>query len=265
MLQKKYFYINFFPMIDDFNAKTLLEWYIEAGVDETCGDVPLSFQKKAEEKAPPPLPLAPIAKATHIAIKNADTVCEGIKTLEDLRAAVENFEGCALKSHASKTVFGDGNPHAKIMFIGEAPGADEDRMGIPFVGKCGQLLNKMLEAINLNRKDCFISNILPWRPPGNRTPTEGEVAVCLHFIKKQIELVSPDIIVMLGGSAANALLDNSDSISRLRGKWLEYTTDSGKKIDVIATFHPAFLLRNSLQKAKSWYDFLRLAKKLYNN
>ncbi len=252
-------------MTENYDIKSILEWYVLAGVEETCGDLP-ELAKKAEPVVlPTPEPLAPAASATHLAKKNAAMLCDNIKTLEELRSVVESFEGCALKAHASNTVFGCGNPSAKVMFVGEAPGADEDRLGEPFVGRCGQLLDKMISAIGLNRKDCFISNILPWRPPGNRTPTEGEVAICLPFIKKQIELVSPDYIVALGGSAANALLDNAEPISKMRGKWLEYTTANGKKVEILATFHPAYLLRNSLQKAKSWSDFLRLEKKLYNN
>lgn len=248
-------------MTDDFETSAILDWYISAGVEAICAEAPFVFAIEKKEKLPEPTPLAAAGTSTHLAVKSAGSVCENIKNLEELNVAIQNFEGCALKKHAAKTVLGSGNPSAKIMFIGEAPGADEDRTGTPFVGKCGQLLDKMLAAVELNRKDCFISNILPWRPPGNRTPTEGEVAICLPFIKKQIELVAPDILVMLGGSAANAILDNSDSISKLRGRWLEYTTQSGKKIDVIATFHPAYLLRNSAQKAKVWSDFLRLKKK----
>lgn len=252
-------------MRENFDAASILNWYISAGVDAICADMPFCVAEEKKDKLPEPAPLANAGIATHLAVKNAGNICENIKNMEELKSAIEAFEGCALKSHASKTVFGSGNISAKVMFIGEAPGADEDRTGVPFVGKCGQLLDKMLAAINLNRKDCFISNILPWRPPGNRTPTEGEVAVCLPFIKKQIDLVSPDILVMLGGSSANAILDNAEPISKLRGKWLSYTAENGKKIDVIATFHPAYLLRNALYKAKAWNDFLRLAKKMNDN
>ena len=229
-------------MNSNFDIENILSWYISAGVDAVCADEPFCLITKKEKKLPEPVPLAAAGVATHLAVKNASTTCENIKTMEDLKSAIENFDGCSLKQHASKTVFGDGNIHAKIMFIGEAPGADEDRVGIPFVGKCGQLLDKMLEAINLNRKDCFISNILPWRPPGNRTPTQGEVAVCLPFIKRQIDLVAPDVLVMLGGSSANAILDNSDPISKLRGKWLEYTTINGKKISTFTQKEPVTIL-----------------------
>ena len=178
---------------------------------------------------------------------------------------VNSFEGCALKFNAKSTVFGAGNTKAAVMIIGEAPGADEDRLGIPFVGRSGHLLDKMLLAVGLKREDVYITNVLPWRPPGNRTPTDAEVAVCLPFLKRQIEFIKPKVILLLGGSAANALLDNTDSISRLRGRWLEYFMSDKTPIAALASFHPAYLLRNSAQKAKSWSDFLRLLKKLKEN
>ena len=185
--------------------------------------------------------------------------------LEELKKMVEEFDGCALKLTANKTVFGYGSGTARLLLIGEAPGADEDRSGIPFVGRSGQLLEKMLKAIGFDRNECFITNVLPWRPPGNRTPTEGEIAVCLPFLKRQIDLVSPEAIMILGGSAANALLDNGEPISRMRGKWLEYKKSDGGKVPVLASFHPAYLLRNSGQKAKAWVDMLRMKQKLCNN
>ena len=182
--------------------------------------------------------------------------------MDELRSMVENFDGCALKLTANKTVFGGGNPASKVMFIGEAPGADEDRIGLPFVGRSGHLLDKMLQSVGLDRDACYITNVLPWRPPGNRTPTDGEIAVCLPFLKRQIELIKPEVIVLLGGSAANALLDNEEPISRLRGKWLEYKSSEGTLVPVLATFHPAYLLRNTAQKAKAWADLLRMRQKL---
>ena len=160
-----------------------------------------------------------LAQETASACKNAREICEQAQTLEELKTAVENFDGCALKLTATHTVFGDGNPNAKIVLIGEAPGADEDRCVIPFVGRSGQLLDKMMEAIGLNRSVYYITNILPWRPPGNRTPTTGEIAVCLPFLKRQLDIINPDYILLLGGSSANALFDNQDPISKLRGRW----------------------------------------------
>ena len=182
--------------------------------------------------------------------------------LKAVREKCLSCHKCSLGDTRNNIVFDDGLPNKKLMLIGEAPGFYEDKQGKPFVGKAGQLLDKMLTAAGLNRASCFITNILPWRPPGNRTPTDGEIAVCLPFLKRQIELVSPDYIFVMGASAANALLDIQDSISRLRGHWLEYTDDKGRKIPVLASFHPAYLLRNPGQKAKSWVDFLRLKQKM---
>jgi len=231
-------------MNEDLGIKEILEWYLTAGVDETCGEVPFALAD---------------------ACQSARELCQKAETLEELKKMVEEFDGCALKLTANKTVFGYGSGTARLLLIGEAPGADEDRSGIPFVGRSGQLLEKMLKAIGFDRNECFITNVLPWRPPGNRTPTEGEIAVCLPFLKRQIDLVSPEAIMILGGSAANALLDNGEPISRMRGKWLEYKKSDGGKVPVLASFHPAYLLRNSGQKAKAWVDMLRMKQKLCNN
>ena len=196
------------------------------------------------------------------AIKNADEICQQVTSIEELRKAVENFDGCSLKYNAKHTVMGDGNPESKIMLIGEAPGAEEDLAGKAFVGRSGQLLNKMLAAIGIDRTRCYICNILPWRPPGNRSPSDAEIAVCLPFLKKQIEIVAPDYIFMLGAVAVNSLMENAEGISKLRGKWMEYQMQNGKKAKVLASYHPAYLLRTPAQKAKAWADFLRLKKEM---
>lgn len=250
--------------------KELLEWYLAAGVDAFCGNEPFCgireqkpISAKTETGQRPAI--TDLAQMSNSACKNARDICAAASTLDELRAAVEAFEGCALKLTSNKTVFGGGNPASKIMIVGEAPGADEDRIGLPFVGRSGQLLDKMLAAIGIDREKCYITNVLPWRPPGNRTPTSAEVAVCLPFLKRQIELIAPEVIVVLGGSAANSLLDNEEPISRLRGHWLEYKTLKGSPIAVIASFHPAYLLRNPGQKAKVWADLLRLRKKMCEN
>lgn len=267
---------NLNSMESELNIKEILEWYVTAGVDETFGEVPFGLEAPQSKVAQAPSlaqkvqetggqtrqATTDLAQATVNACKNARDICEEAQTLDQLREAVERFEGCALKLTANKTVFGGGNPDAKIMLVGEAPGADEDRMGLPFVGRSGQLLDKMLKAIHIDRTKCYITNVLPWRPPGNRTPTSGEIAVCLPFLKKQIELIKPDVIMILGGSAANALLDNEEPISRLRGKWLEYKKSDGGSVAVLASFHPAYLLRNSGQKAKAWSDLLRMYQKV---
>lgn len=262
------------------NVKELLEWYITAGVDVTCGSQPWeNVTVKTPEIKVSPVPLAAtsvqtenvrpaiteLAQATVVACQNARQRCAKVDTLEELKALVEEFDGCSLRLTANKTVFGYGSPTADLLLIGEAPGADEDRSGIPFVGRSGHLLDKMLQSIQIKRDDCFVTNVLPWRPPGNRTPTEGETAVCLPFLKRQIDLVKPKVILILGGSAANALLDNGEPISKLRGKWLEYKISDGTKIPVLASFHPAYLLRNSGQKAKAWSDLLRVKQKLCEN
>ena len=267
-------------MEQNFDMAGLLEWYIDAGVDEVCGDAPVlsicRSKEKPEEKVLESVAVKTVAAAVRPAIttlaqtttsacKNARELCEKAQNLAELKEMVCAFEGCALKFNAKSTVFGAGNLKAELMIIGEAPGADEDRLGAPFVGRSGHLLEKMLLAIGLKREDVYITNVLPWRPPGNRTPTDAEVAVCLPFLKRQIEFIKPKIILLLGGSAANALLDNAESISRLRGRWLEYIMADKTPITALASFHPAYLLRNSAQKAKAWSDFLRLMKKLKEN
>lgn len=251
------------------NIKEILEFYVMAGVDETCGVAPFSQvvtdkSEKVEVSSHKNISNGNfhIALDAKKAVDDANNICNDVTSIDELKKLIENFEGCSLKSTALSTVIGDGNPKAKVMFIGEAPGADEDRIGRAFVGKCGQLLDKMLASIGLNREKCYICNVLPWRPPGNRTPADSEIAVCLPFLKKQIEIVEPDVIFALGAVAVNSLLDCTDSISKLRGRWLEYKTAKGKIVDVMAGYHPAYLLRSPAQKAKAWSDFLRLKKKL---
>lgn len=259
----------------EINTEALLEWYLDAGVDETCGDEPSLRQKEAEKAVLKPTAstasesyrqvMTPLAQAPTAASANARELCEKAETLDDLRKIVEEFDGCALKFNAKSTVFGDGRPHAPLLIVGEAPGADEDRIGKPFVGQSGKLLEKMLLAIGLKRQDVYITNIVPWRPPGNRTPTDAETAVCLPFLKRQIELVEPKYLLLLGGSAVKALLDNPEPISKLRGHWLTYQPTTKLSIEALATFHPAYLLRNAATKAKAWSDFLRIHKKLKEN
>lgn len=262
-------------MNEELSLKQLIEWYITAGVEETAAEVPFmqapadAFQAAPIRRAgvsrnsePERQATTVLSQATVDAGKNARELCQSVNNLEELKTLVETFDGCSLKFTASHTVFGDGCPEARVVFIGEAPGADEDRIGRPFVGRSGQLLDKMLTAVGLDRSVCYITNVLPWRPPGNRTPTDGEIAVCLPFLKRQIDIINPDYLFVLGGSAANALLDQQESISRLRGRWLDYKNSDGKNIQVLASFHPAYLLRNPGQKAKAWVDLLRLSKKM---
>jgi DNA polymerase len=183
------------------------------------------------------------------------------QTLDELRALLEAFEGCALRATATQLVFADGNPQSRVMFVGEAPGYDEDIVGRPFVGRSGKLLDLMMVAIGLDRSSAYIANVVPWRPPGNRTPTPQETAICLPFIRRQIELANPDFIVCLGGPAMQTLLAVKDGITRTRGRWFPYDTGT-REIRALATFHPAFLLRSPLQKRFAWRDFLALKKAL---
>jgi len=254
-------------MTENMNTQQVLDWYITAGVDCICGDEPWMQQHPADIVVPKEArpAITDLAQATVAACQNARQICMKVDSLDELKKLVDGFDGCALRLTANKTVFGYGSSTADLLLIGEAPGADEDRSGIPFVGRSGHLLDKMLQAIHIHRDECFVTNILPWRPPGNRTPTEGEIAVCLPFLKRQIDLVNPKVIMILGGSAANALLNNGEPISKLRGKWLEYKLSDGTKVPVLASFHPAYLLRNSGQKAKAWSDLLRVRQKLCEN
>ncbi len=251
---------------DQMNIKDILEWYLLAGVDETCGNDVLNLLAKDNKATISAVSVRPaiskLAQNTGGAYKTAVDTCDKVSSLEELKSALEAFDGCALKQTASHTVFGDGNPQANLMLIGEAPGADEDREGLPFVGRSGLLLDKMMSAIGLSRKDYYICNILPWRPPGNRTPLDSEIAVCLPFLRKQIDLIDPDYILVLGGSAANSLLNMGDTISKMRGHWFDYPKANGKNAKVLASFHPAYLLRTAGQKAKAWSDLLKIAKAL---
>lgn len=201
-----------------------------------------------------PTSFAGAALAADAAVSNASALAAQATTLDELKAALAAFEGCALKNTAKNLVFSDGNPEARIMLVGEAPGADEDRLGLPFVGPSGQLLDKMLAAIGLDRTSVYIANTIPWRPPGNRTPSAHETAVCRPFILRQIKLANPDILVCIGGQAAQALLSSTEGIVRLRGRWFDFETGQ-KEIKTLATLHPAYLLRQPSQKRLAWRDF----------
>jgi DNA polymerase len=191
----------------------------------------------------------------------ARAAAKSAKDLDELRTLLDGFEGCGLRATATQLVFADGNPKSRVMFVGEAPGHDEDVTGRPFVGRSGKLLDQMLAAIGLDRKHAYIANIVPWRPPGNRTPTPQETAICLPFIHRQIELANPDILVCLGQPATQTLLGTKEGITRTRGRWFKFDTGT-REIRALATFHPAFLLRSPLQKRYAWRDFLALKKAL---
>ncbi len=195
------------------------------------------------------------------AIASARELARSAPTLEALRELMERFDGCALKATATRLVFADGNPQARLMLIGEAPGRDEDLQGLPFVGRSGQLLDRMLAAIGLDRTSVYIANVIPWRPPGNRTPTPQETQICLPFITRQIELVDPDVIMTLGNPSTQAILATREGIMRTRGRWVDY--DTGRRtIRALPTFHPAYLLRQPSYKRLSWQDLCAVSRAL---
>jgi DNA polymerase len=269
----------------------LLAFYAESGADEPLDEEPVDrfAQSAAPAKAAapaqaaaapeakrqhplpaPPMPAAPrpTLPAQPLAVPDqaqaaaARELARGAATLDELRAALASFDGCNLKSTAKNLVFADGNPAADLMLVGEAPGRDEDIQGLPFVGRSGQLLDRMLAAIGLDRNLAYIANVIPWRPPGNRTPTPHETEICRPFIERQIELVNPKILVNLGGPSAKTLLNTTEGILRLRGNWRVHTTASGTAIPAMPTLHPAYLLRTPAHKRLAWRDLLEVKVKL---
>lgn len=193
------------------------------------------------------------------AVEGAVALAARANTLDDVRAALVGFDGCPLSQTATNLVFGDGSPHARLVLIGEAPGAEEDRRGLPFVGPSGRLLDKMLASIALDRSNVFITNTIFWRPPGNRSPTSSEIAACMPFVERIVELIDPQLLVALGGPAAMAMLGVAESVSRLRGRWFSYQTPRmPRPIAATALFHPAYLLRSPAQKRLAWRDLLAI-------
>lgn len=218
--------------------------------------------------------VSPLQKQSDI-VQKAQNLAASAQSVEELQDIIHNFEGCPLKLTATNTVFADGNPDADIMLVGEAPGADEDRFGKPFVGRSGQLLDKMMAAIQLNRKhDYYITNIIPWRPPGNRPPTPEETAICLPFVQRHIQLKYPKYLICIGGTAAKALLSTKETMGRLRGKWFDYEVNPSLRSDntgretsqrdqnfyipTTVIFHPSYLLRSPGQKKMAWEDLQKL-------
>lgn len=222
-------------------------------------DIPSSRPSPAPDARPAPSPVAKIPNEELIA--NARSLASGAATLEELQAALTGFTGCNLKNYAKNTVFADGNPEAKIMLVGEAPGRDEDIQGLPFVGQSGQLLDKMLSCIGLDRTSVYIANVIPWRPPGNRTPTPAETELCRPFVERQIALVDPDILVFVGTSSTKTLTGSKEGIMRMRGRWTTYQCND-RDIPVMPIFHPAYLLRQPAQKRLAWQDLLAIKRKL---
>jgi len=262
----------------DKTGRDLLDFYLEAGVDALVGEAPADRFATAEPPAPPARSPQPAAQPSNLEIKGrasppaappaldgaamaAREAARNAKTLDELRTILDKFDGCGLKASATQLVFADGNPRARVMFVGEAPGRDEDIEGLPFVGRSGKLLDRMLAAIGLDRTSVYIANVVPWRPPGNRTPTPQETQICLPFILRQIELVDPDVVVCMGNPSAQTLLGIKEGITKTRGRWFSFNTGK-REIRAMPTFHPAFLLRSPLQKRFAWRDFLAIKKAL---
>lgn len=262
-------------------AHAVLKWYADIGVDETIAETAENWLERQPEPAVmpetapattaaaagTPAPAKPKSDAPPVgaeqAIGDARSLAAAATSIEELRAALEGFDGCALKKTARNLCFFDGNPAAKIVLIGEGPGAEEDRQGKPFVGASGQLLDRMLASIGLDRTQVLISNTVFWRPPGNRTPTTAETEICRPFVERLIQLVSPEVLVAVGGPAAKLLLGETAGIGRLRGKWFEYTNDGlEKSIPATPLFHPAYLLRSPQMKREAWADLRMLKAKL---
>jgi uracil-DNA glycosylase len=282
------------------HLRELIAFYLEAGVDSALSEEPVNYfadrpeaiasapatQAAAERTGkaertfyqtrpsqaapragrgiaenPRATPAAAPVVAPEVAVMAAREAARTAQNLDELRLLLTNFEGCMLRATATQLVFAAGNPKARVMFVGEAPGRDEDIAGEPFVGRSGKLLDLMLHAIGLDRTTAYIANVVPWRPPGNRTPTPHETAICLPFIRRQIELANPDVLVCLGQPSTQTLLGTREGITRTRGRWFRFHTGS-REIRAIPTYHPAFLLRSPLQKRLVWRDFLALKRAL---
>ena len=269
-------------------AEEILQFYADAGVTEILSET--AIDRFAESKSqtrepeirrretaparksrpanPAPAPDKPqqpqpvaVAMPSEETLMAARDAAGSARTLDELRSILESFQGCNLRNTATNLVFADGNPDSRVMLIGEAPGRDEDIQGLPFVGRSGQLLDRMLAAIGLDRTKVYIANIVPWRPPGNRTPTPQESEICRPFIERQLALADPDLLVLLGGAAAKQMLQTHVGILKLRGKWQPFH-NGNREIRALATLHPAYLLRRPLEKRLAWRDMLALQKAL---
>jgi uracil-DNA glycosylase family 4 len=259
-----------------------LRLQIEWGADEALAELPLDRLGQGLPPAlpapamppapgilgrdPPPMPRPPAAPAAvprFGPVTRAQQAAAAAETLDQLRAAMEGFDGCALSATATKLVFADGNPASGLMLIGEGPGAEEDRTGLPFVGAAGQLLDRMLGSIGLDRGGVLITNVIPWRPPGNRNPTDMEVAICLPFLLRHIALVRPRRLVLLGAIATKALLGGSAGITKLRGRWMDAVIPGiAETVPALPMLHPAYLLRKSIAKREAWADWLMLQREI---
>ena len=263
------------PNLDRAAALALLAWSVEMGADEAIAEAPpdrlaapaaaagKSFAAAAEPRAATVAPPQALAESLAEAAQSARLAAAAAESVEALGLAVAQFDGCALKRTATNTVFVDGNPQAPVLFLGEGPGAEEDRTGRPCVGRAGQLLDRMLAAIGLDRGGVLISNVVYWRPPGNRTPSAAEIAACLPFVMRLVALVRPKILVLLGGTAAQALLPQGQGITRLRGRWFDLAVPGlDEPVPTLPMFHPSFLLRTPERKREAWRDLLALKARL---
>ena len=275
--------------LDSRQALALLKLYIEWGADEAIESTPQSrlgatlprpaqnlqgqAPKSANPASPPqlseqpvssfrPAPVRAIGPTDQAAVLSAREAARAAPDLAALKEALARFDGVSLSKTATNLVFADGNPQAKVMLVGEAPGADEDRLGLPFVGVSGQLLDRMMAAIGLDRKSFYITNVCFWRPPGNRKPTDLELAAQKPFVERHIELVAPKVLVLIGAAAAQGLLGTTEGITRLRGRWFQYQPGGAAAIPAIPIFHPAYLLRQPAQKRETWRDLLKLREVL---
>jgi DNA polymerase len=267
-------------MTDAQRSAALLRWYVEMGADEAIGEIPVDRTQPAAPRpasaraAPRPGTTQDRPAATAVPVRmaapgapvaSAAAIAEAATSLADLERAVAAFEGCALRQTATNTVFADGNPAAPLMLIGEAPGGEEDRLGKPFVGRSGQLLDRMLATIGIDRSTAYITNVLYWRPPGNRKPTPAEIAACLPFVLRHIALVRPAVLVLCGGTAASTVLTTSEGITKLRGRWFDLAVPGLERpVKTIATYHPSYLLRTPERKRESWRDLLTIQEELRN-
>ena len=273
-------------MVNPKDTQALLDWHLHMGVDETITEVPvnrfllhdspigvkpttnnkLRDEQALKDTVGKPIKIAPArspSKRKNTSLVSAAELASAATTFQELQTALKTFDGCSLKKTATNLVFADGNPKGQVLFIGEAPGAEEDLQGKPFVGPSGQLLDKMLASIKLDRTQVLISNTVFWRPPGNRTPTPLEVASCLPFVQRLVELMKPEVIVPLGGPAAKSLLEQNAGIGKLRGRWFSYNSANiPKAIAATPLFHPAYLLRTPAQKRAAWRDLLMIKKRL---
>lgn len=255
--------------LNDAEARAALDWYRAVGVDFAVGEEPVDrfatsvAPSRARPAVAAPVAAPSVAQAAPVALSlTADptettALAAAAPTLEALRAAMEAYEGCTLKKRATQLVFADGNPEAEIMLVGEGPGEQEDLQGKPFVGRAGQLLDRMLASIGLDRTKVYIANMLPWRPPGNRDPSPEEMALCTPFLLRQVELVAPKFLLTLGNVPTKALFQTQNGITRMRGQWRDLTVNS-HQTRAMATLHPAYLLRTPASKALAWRDLLSL-------